>query len=146
MCGEKLRFSSDGLGGRWVGFVAILKGRPNPVVLLCLLLQYLIQSCARGGRRIVVNPESENVCVQHSKKAYVPKRFPIPTGANGNIGNTGPQFALPCMRLFCLGSASPIVAGVMAEVAGAGVWVAERHQLLEPDTLSGKHQVYTKLN
>jgi hypothetical protein len=31
-----------------------------------------------------------------------------------------PHFALPCMRLFCLGSASPIVAGVMAEGAGAG--------------------------
>jgi hypothetical protein len=29
------------------------------VVLLCLLLQYLIQSCARGGRRIV-----EDMCYE----------------------------------------------------------------------------------
>jgi hypothetical protein len=30
-----------------------------PVVCVCLLLQYLIQSCARGGRRIV-----EDMCYE----------------------------------------------------------------------------------
>jgi hypothetical protein len=120
MGGEKLRFSSDGLGGRWVGFVAILKGRPKPVVLLCLLLQYLIQSCARGGEEDSGKPRVRKcVCATLKKGLRTKTILAIPTGANGNIGNTGPQFALPCMRLFCLGSASPIVAGVMAEVAGA---------------------------
>jgi hypothetical protein len=32
---------------------------PKQVVVLCLLLQYLIQSCARGGRRIV-----EDMCYE----------------------------------------------------------------------------------
>jgi hypothetical protein len=49
-------------GARGAGARTLRQQRPRParaVICVCLLLQYLIQSCARGGRRIV-----EDMCYE----------------------------------------------------------------------------------
>jgi hypothetical protein len=47
------------LVGRRRFFSLVLHGTAVPTMCVCLLLQYLIQSCARGGRRIV-----EDMCYE----------------------------------------------------------------------------------